>query len=343
MVFFSLFILLSSSALPFKPDSIYGLTQPFLFSLARWQIISLLAEGKEKIEGLWITQIPEAEEIKLVKEYFSGDKRIRRERIEVILTKQVWRVLKEEGLSFPPLMFRLDASPHLLIISPRHKIELKKTIYLKQYLPLSKWEELEKGVEERLGVSALVTGLGGIATYPSLVSPSNVKCALQTIAHEWFHHYFSFYPLGRNYGKDYEMRTINETAADLAAEEVVSRILPLYGIKWERGLEDDPEFRKEMRKIRLTVEEYLGRGEIERAEKFMEESRRKLAEKGYYIRRLNQAYFAFYEAYADSPASISPIGEELKALRRRTASLGEFVRTVAKISSYEQLKRLLAP
>jgi hypothetical protein len=97
-----------------------------------------------------------------------------------------------------------------------------------------------------------------------------------------------------------------------------------------------------MRDIRTSVEEYLRRGEIDEAEEFMRGKQKFLASKGYFIRKLNQAYFAFYGTYADSPASISPLGGELAQLREQSASLGEFIRVVAKISSYEGLKSLLA-
>jgi len=334
--------LLLPSSQPYKRESFYGLAQPYFFTLARWEMVSLWAKGKAMIEGLWKAPLPPTEEIRLVKRFFLYQERIDRERVESILARQIRKVLKEEGLPFPPLLFRLDDPPHLLIVSPRHKIELQKTILLKQGLSLEERESLEKAVE-RLGVSALVERVGGIAAYPSLVQPSSLKETLSAIAHEWFHHYFFLHPLGRNYAKDMEMTTINETAADLAAEEIASRILPLYSIKnREAKKEIDLEFRREMRRIRTEVESYLKMGQIERAERFMEESRQMLAEKGYFIRKLNQAYFAYHGTYADSPASISPIGEELKALRAKTPSLGEFVRKVAQISDYEELKKLIA-
>ena len=60
----------------------------------------------------------------------------------------------------------------------------------------------------------------------------------------------------------------------------------------------------------------------------MEEKRVFLAANGYYIRRLNQAYFAFHGSYADSAGSIDPIGPKLDELRRTSASLREFVSVV---------------
>ena len=86
---------------------------------------------------------------------------------------------------------------------------------------------------------------------------------------------------------------------------------------------------------------YLARGEIERAEELMEQKRQYLASMGYYIRKLNQAYFAFHGTYADSPTSISPIGLELKKLRGQSASLEDFLNTVAAMSSHKDLTAAL--
>ena len=93
-----------------------------------------------------------------------------------------------------------------------------------------------------------------------------------------------------------------------------------------------------MREIRKTVDSYLARGEIEQAEEFMEQKRQYLASMGYYIRKLNQAYFAFYGTYADRPTSISPIGSELKELRAQSASLKDFLNRVAGMTSRQDLK-----
>jgi len=95
---------------------------------------------------------------------------------------------------------------------------------------------------------------------------------------------------------------------------------------------------REMREIRKAVDVYLAQGEIEMAEEFMEQKRQYLADNGYYIRKLNQAYFAFHGAYADSPTSISPIGVEMKQLREQSDSLADFLETAATMSSRQDLK-----
>jgi len=93
-----------------------------------------------------------------------------------------------------------------------------------------------------------------------------------------------------------------------------------------------------MREIRRAVDSYLAQGEIELAEEFMEQKRLYLASNGYYIRKLNQAYFAFHGTYADKPTSISPIGLELKQLRSQSASLKVFLDTVAGMTSRQELR-----
>ncbi len=73
----------------------------------------------------------------------------------------------------------------------------------------------------------------------------------------------------------------------------------------------------------------------------MEERRTFLAENGYYIRKINQAYFAFNGLYADTPASGNPIGPKMTELRGLSPSLGDFLRAVSGITSEEELDRLL--
>ena len=64
------------------------------------------------------------------------------------------------------------------------------------------------------------------------------------------------------------------------------------------------------------ADEMLAQGDVEGAEEYMEERRRFLVSLGYYIRKLNQAYFAFHGSYSTSPTSVDPIGEALQRLRQ---------------------------
>jgi len=254
-------------------------------------------------------------------------------------------------VGFPPLNFKLDKPPYLLMVSPRDKIERIREITL---LPSISWEEIEdiEAKVDRLGVSSLVVELGGSATYPSLVTnEASLRFTIDTVAEEWLHQYLVFKPLGFLYllhltgiSRNYEIATINETLASMVSKEIGSMVYEQYYSQYENSNNQNQvagsgfDFNREMREIRRVVDKYLAQGEIEQAEEFMEQKRQYLASKGYHIRKLNQAYFAFYGTYADSPTSISPIGLELKELRSQSASLRDFLNTVAAMTSRQDLK-----
>jgi len=108
--------------------------------------------------------------------------------------------------------------------------------------------------------------------------------------------------------------------------------------------EDEFSFNANMRKTRIRVEALLEAGAVEEAEAYMEHRRQKLVEMGYYVRKLNQAYFAFYGSYAAGKgwaAETNPIGEQMRILRERNPSLADFMNTVAAMSSYQDLLEVL--
>ena len=73
-----------------------------------------------------------------------------------------------------------------------------------------------------------------------------------------------------------------------------------------------------MHATRVVVDAMLASGKIDDAENYMEQRRQVFVNNGYFIRRLNQAYFAFYGAYADVPggaAGEDPVGPAVRALR----------------------------
>ena len=280
--------------------------------------------------------------------------------VERIIEKQIRDTLSQQGIfnpmiglkvSFPPVNFKLENPPYLLVISPRERIESMREITLKPDLSPEEIGDIEARVDE-LGVSSLVVRLGGFATYPSLVAnDASLRFTIDTTAEEWLHQYLSFKPLGFRYlldltglSRSYEIATMNETLASMVSKEIGSIVYEKYYSEYQNGTnqdqtpESDFDFNQEMREIRKAVDIYLARGEIEQAEEFMEQTRQYLASMGYYIRKLNQAYFAFYGAYADRPTSISPIGLELKKLRAQSASLKDFLNTAAGMTSRQDLK-----
>jgi hypothetical protein len=198
-----------------------------------------------------------------------------------------------------------------------------------------------------------VVEIGGFgATYPSFVAnDASLRFTIDTATEEWLHQYLAFKPLGFLYlldltgvSRNYEIATMNETLASMVSKEIGSIVYEKYyswyedGYNQNQGTGAEFDFNQEMREIRRAVDRYLVRGEIEQAEEFMEQKRRYLASMGYYIRKLNQAYFAFHGTYADSPTSISPIGVELKEIRSQSASLKDFLDTVAAMTSHQNLR-----
>ncbi|MDD5127835.1 MAG: hypothetical protein PHR43_07075 [Dehalococcoidales bacterium] len=285
--------------------------------------------------------------------------------IEKLLGKQVRETLSELGIfnplyhvlklsaGFPPVNFKLDSPPHLLIISPREKIESLDEVLLKQVLSAEDKETIEASTDA-LGVSSLVEELGGFAVYPSFVTNrAGLKFTIDTIIEEWLHQYLAFKPLGFRYLLDlsgirpnYEIATMNETVAGIVSDEISEILYRKYyapHIQYSSQSKTNTgfDFNQAMREIRMNVDAYLAQGEIEEAEQYMEEKRQYLEDNGYYIRKLNQAYFAFHGTYADEPTSIDPIGAELKQLRASSSSPAEFLETAAALTSRQDLSQML--
>jgi hypothetical protein len=104
------------------------------------------------------------------------------------------------------------------------------------------------------------------------------------------------------------------------------------------------DFRAEMHETRVTADKLLAEGKIKEAEAYMEQRRQVFWQNGYLIRKLNQAYFAFYGAYADVPggaAGEDPVGPAVRALRAQSKSLADFVNTIARMTSFQQLQQAI--
>ncbi len=290
---------------------------------------------------------------------------------ESVLQHQISVVLADLGLSlggqpFPPLLYHVTPLPNALIVSPRGVIRQDADISLQPDLALDQIDHLEQSVEKGLDVSALVVPVGGIGIYPTMVmSSSDLDWLIEVVSHEWIHNYLTLRPLGALYYSSPELRTINETTASLAGNEIGDAVLkrfypdflppPPAPLPQEEltppGLHEDgsaPQFnyRAEMRKTRVTADALLAEEKIEEAEAYMEARRQFFWEHGYRIRRLNQAYFAFYGAYADAPGGAAggdPVGAAVRMLRAQSISLGEFIQRIAWVTSFEDLQRLTRP
>lgn len=246
----------------------------------------------------------------------------------------------------PPVAFRLGETPDLLVVAPRDRIVLIDSVLLDANLSFHQIDAIESGADS-LGVSSLVTGIGGLAAYPSMVpASSSLTWTLQTVAHEWTHHYLAFRPLGLAYFSTYDMRTINETVADMVGEELARQVYARYYSPPEPAWPvtpatpatttspAEPDFLTLMRGIRKQVEAMLAKGDVAGAEAYMAQQQVELAQKGYYVRRLNTAYLSFFGAYS---GSANPYEARLRALRKSSGSLAAFLEAVSAVSQPSDL------
>ena len=269
--------------------------------------------------------------------------------VEESIESEISAVLSQEGfasrigLIFPPVDTVFARSPGVLVLSPRDRIHRQQSILMKPGLSGETRNRIEDQILEDRNLAALVESTGGVAAFPSVVSESGgLRHAVVTASHEWLHHWFFFQPLGQHFWDNSDMTTLNETAATLGGEIIGDRVFTaITGEQVDRDTQPpapvDPDafdFNQAMHETRLRTEELLAQGEIEEAEAYMEERRLFMAENGVFIRKINQAFFAFHGTYATSAASISPIDEQLRELRSRSETLEDFLKTVGAFGSY---------
>ena len=269
--------------------------------------------------------------------------------VEETIEAEISAVLVQEGFSprfgliFPPVDTVFSAAPGVLILSPRDRIHRLKAIPLRPGLTDKEKELIEDEILAQQDLAALVEGIGGIATFPSVVDErGNMRHAVVTAAHEWLHHWFFFQPLGQGFWDGPEMTTLNETAATLGGREIGNRAYaaitggPVEPLPDPNLASKSFSYDAAILETRRRVDELLSQGNIREAEAYMEERRQLLVEQGFRIRKINQAFFAFRQAYATDPASTSPIAGQLEELRDGSESLEEFLRTVAGFGSYRE-------
>ena len=110
------------------------------------------------------------------------------------------------------------------------------------------------------------------------------------------------------------------------------------------GSDPDPknfDFNAEMRETRLEAEDLLAAGQIVAAESYMEDRRQFLEANGYFIRKINQAFFAFHGSYATGAGSVSPIGDQLEEIYSELDSLEDFLKTVGEFKRVSDLTEYL--
>jgi hypothetical protein len=211
---------------------------------------------------------------------------------------------------------------------------------------------------DKLGVSSMVTEIGGFAAaYPTFVDNNmDLQSTIIDATHEWFHQYMTFRPLGFRYvldltgiSRNYDIAQMNETVVGMLGEEIGNIVYQKYYATGEPQPTTTPpppdpnsfDFNKSMQQTSIKVDQLLAQGKIDEAEQFMEQERQFLETKGYYIRKLNQAYFAFYGTYGDSPTSVSIIGKEVRQLRADSPSIKDFLNKASGMTSPDDLKKLV--
>jgi len=292
---------------------------------------------------------------------------------EAILEGQVATILVEEGFGFagqlfPPMSMHFTEVPNLLIVSPRDEIRFEISLNL---VPLSVDEatEIEAFLDETYDVSSLVVPLGGIALYPAMIfETASISYAVEVFAHEWAHHYLFFYPLGLSYftGGDAfasEARTINETTSDLFGKVIAAKVLERYYPDHQPPRLPEPpdpnaepappqpadperfDFGATMNETRVTVDELLAEDNIDEAEAYMESQRELFVANGYNIRKLNQAYFAFYGGYqsGDIPGvgGTDSIGPNVRAILEASGTPLEYLNNMRGITTRNELAELV--
>ncbi len=249
-----------------------------------------------------------------------------------------------QDLLWPPVDIELTQPPRLLVISPRNEIRLVRDTLLDPDLSLEEIEMIEQQVEADGRWSALVDSIGGVAAYPAMVRDSrSYGSSINTIVHEWVHHYLFFFPLGWAFFRSNDLRTINETVADIVADEIDDLVFaasPSVRPVERRNL-DRSESDQILFQLRLDVGRLLIAGEVDEAERLMDETRMELNALGRDLRRINQAFFAFNGVYATSAASSSPIGPLLRELRASVPNLAEFLVQVRGVTGQHELEALL--
>ena len=270
---------------------------------------------------------------------------------------------------WPPVDFRIDSPPKLLVTSPRDVIRRDEDVLIDPEISIDDIEKIENELAEVANISAVVLQTGGLASYPNVIPTADLERLLDVAAHEWLHAYLVFNPLGRAYFDGGDIRVMNETLANIFGQEVGLRVYseitgepyvaPVRPETAMRNTEsknpdgpdgsdsdeetgaDDFDFNRFMAETRARTDELLEEELMDEAESYMESRRIELLDHGHTIRKINQAYFAFHNTYAESPSSTSPIARYLWDLRDQVDTVGELVKLLRPLGTYKEFELLL--
>jgi len=291
---------------------------------------------------------------------------------EAIVESQAAAVLRDEGFGtlgeiLPEVSGKITELPMLLVVSPRNVIRRDLAINV-VYLSADQMTTLETTIDRNLNVSSIVVPLGGLALYPAMIyEGADPAYLIEVVAHEWSHHYLLFFPLGLEYldpaGAAW---IINETTASQFGKEIAREVIgrfykglltlppePTLPPPQQKPTTPQPtptldpakpppfDFGAEMNTTRITVDKLLAEGKIEEAETYMEAQRKVFVAHGYAIRKLNQAYFAFFGGYQSAggggTAGADPIGPAVGEIRQHSANIKAWMEVMRSITSREQL------
>ncbi len=284
---------------------------------------------------------------------------------EAIIEQEIASVLHDEGVSIagavmPPVSTHLTQLPMLLVVSPRDTIRFDAAIEVDP-MPDDQAARLEDQIDKALNVSSLVVPLGGLSLYPTMAEQSwYAPAVFETVAHEWTHNYLYFFPLGLEYESDSETRIINESTAISSGTEIGLKTIRRYYGAFSDIMSQLPSttpthgpaispaphiqtfnFGAAMNETRVTVDFLLARCKFAEAEGYMELRRQLFVANGYALRKLNQAYFAFYGGYqaAGQPGAggSDPTGDAIAEIRQRTGSYKAWLETMRTITSRDDL------
>jgi hypothetical protein len=304
----------------------------------------------------------ESAELRAERDALRTDLQSRQLLVESILEGQVAAVLTDEGFGtlgqlLPPIAMHFTPLPNLLAVSPRNEIKLEVYINIDP-LPVDESAALEDRIDRETDMSALVVPLGGIALYPAMIiETTSIPTTAEVFAHEWLHHYLFAFPLGLQLDFGGASRIINETTANIFGREIAPLVIQRYYpelaqrpdetllVSTRTQLQDTPfDYGAEMDRTRRRVDDLLAAGLVDEAEVYMEARRRIFVRHGYGIRKLNQAYFAFYGGYQSGEpgaGGADPIGPAVEELLARSESIHDWIVTMRGITSREDLLRAL--
>jgi hypothetical protein len=331
------------------------------FDLFRWERKTLLGKLVHAV-GAPLRDHRDADEV--IAEYFALDDRSSAQGggiendVEASIEGRLDAVLQDldlnarlpllGGLSvFPPVDVELVSPPRVLVIAPRDLIERQSTGLLRPDLSLADIETIEAQAERADStISALVVRSGGVATYPAIVTDTrSYRGTLETAAHEWVHHYLAFYPLGIRYFMSSDVAAINETVADIVGDEVAAIAFERFGDPTAPppppGTSPSVDRNEVLRDLRLEVDALLAEGRVLEAEQRMDEVRVELCVAGVCIRKINQAYFAWFGTYTARPDSVDPLGPQLRELRELSSDVAAFLARVRGAGGRDDIERLL--